>query len=232
MISFRLLTSLRSLFSSRRRNGILLVLLLAGTGFVAWSNWHVLNAGRDRLHTDLADVPARDVGVVFGTIPALANGNANLHFTGRIDAAVALYRAGKVRHLIVSGDNHTALYDEPTAMRDALIARGVPADAITRDYAGFRTLDTVVRAEAVFEAGPCVLITQRYHNTRALAIARARGVDAIGFCPPDLPRRYAIKTEIREVLARTLTVLDLHVWNRQPRFLGAAEPVRPQRQEG
>ncbi len=220
---------LSRLFSNRKRLYILGGILLAGLVFVSWSNWHIVQSNRTSLYSDVDTIPARDVGVVFGAIPKLRDGRDNLHFTNRIDAAMTLYQSGKVRHLIVSGDNHIAGYDEPTAMREALIARGVPADVITCDYACFRTLDTVVRAQAVFEAGPCILITQRYHNTRALEIARARGVDAIGFCAADVPRYLSLKTRLREVLARTWTILDLYVWNRQPHFLGTAEPVLPRK---
>lgn len=194
--------------------------------FVAAANIFVITRNQGRLTADIADVPPREVGVVFGAAPFLRDGRANLHFAYRIDAAAQLYHSGKVRHLLVSGDNHRRDYDEPTAMKAALVAKGVPADAITCDYAGFRTLDTVARAKEVFGLTSCVLITQRYHNTRALEVARAYDIDAVGFCTRDVPALHSIQTELREIAARTVAFLDLYVWHRGPRFDGPFEPIR------
>lgn len=207
----------------RKRAGI--ALILGVVLFVVTANCFVIARNQGRLTADIADVPPREVGVVFGAAPRLRDGRANLHFAYRIDAAAQLYHSGKVRHLLVSGDNHRSDYDEPTAMKEALIAKGVPADAITCDYAGFRTLDTVARAKDVFGLTSCVLITQRYHNTRALEVARAYGIDAVGFCTRDVPALHSIQTEIREVAARTVAFLDLYVWHRGPRFDGPFEPI-------
>lgn len=208
------------------RRRVCIAILSVGILVVTLSNFLVVSRNRDHLYTDLAAVPARDVGVVFGAAPYLRDGRANLHFAYRIEAASRLYHSGKVRHLLVSGDNHRRDYDEPTAMKDALIAKGVPAEAITCDYAGFRTLDTVARAKDVFGLNSCVLITQRYHNTRALEVARAYDIDTVGFCTRDVPTLHRMQTEIREVAARTVAVLDLYVWHRGPRFDGPFEPIK------
>jgi SanA protein len=193
--------------------------------FVAGVNSYIVAANRDRLFTDLEKVPAADVALVLGTSSRLQNGAPNKHFAGRMDAAAALYRAGKVRHLLVSGDNGTTYYNEPVMMKKALVARGVPAKAITYDFAGFRTLDSVIRAKEVFKLERCIIVTQRYHNTRALEIARATGLEAHGFSPPDVDFANSFATECREVLARVGTVLDLYVLDRAPHFLGKAEPI-------
>jgi SanA protein len=193
--------------------------------FVVGVNRYIVASNRDRLFTDLEKVPAADVALVLGTSPRLQNGGQNKHFAGRMDAAAALYRAGKVRHLLVSGDNRNASYNEPVMMKQALVARGVPAKAITYDFAGFRTLDSVIRAKEVFRLERCLIVTQRYHNTRALEIARATGLEAYGFSPPDVDFANSFSTECREVLARVGTVLDLYVLDRAPHFLGKAEPI-------
>ena len=192
---------------------------------VVFANHRILSRHRDRLFYDVAAVPAADVALVLGANPVTASGQTNLHFLYRIEAAAALYHAGKVRQLLVSGDNHRADYDEPTEMKQALIARGVPTAAITCDYAGFRTLDSIVRAHRIFGLERCTIVTQRYHAARALEIARARGIDANGFCTRDVVLRHSLKTELREILARTGTILDLYVWRRQPHFLGPPEPI-------
>jgi SanA protein len=202
------------------------ILLALATTLVAVANYRILSANRDRLHSNLGAVPACEVALVLGTSPKFQNGRTNLHFEGRMDAAAELYRAGKVKHLLVSGDNRHRSYNEPVEMRAALIKRGVPAAAVTLDFAGFRTLDSVVRARQVFGLDRCIIVTQRYHNPRALEIARANNLDAWGYCPPDVAFAHSFRTECREVLARTVTLLDLYVWHREPRFLGKPEPIR------
>jgi len=186
-----------------------------------------MHANNDRLYTRIEDVPARETGLVLGSSSTLRNGAPNPFFTNRIDAAAALYHAGKVRRLLVSGDNSRPNYDEPTMMKEALIARGVPASAIVCDYAGFHTLDSVIRARRVFALNACIIITQRFHNVRALEMARANDLDAIGFCARDVGFRYSIRTELREVASRTVAVLDLYVWHTQPHFTGPREPLPP-----
>jgi SanA protein len=203
-----------------------LALLLVLVLFVAWANYHIIAANRARLVSDASLAPACDIALVLGTSAFLQDGRANPHFESRMDAAAGLYRAGKVRHLLVSGDNRRKNYNEPRQMRAALVKRGIPESAITLDYAGFRTLDSVVRARQVFGLERCIIVTQRYHNSRALEIARANHLDAWGYCAPDVAFAHSFVTECREVLARTLTVLDLYVWHRRPYFLGEPEPIR------
>lgn len=202
--------------------GLVLLLVL----FVCGVNYYVTASNRDRLYTDLSKVPPADVALVLGTSSRVRNGAPNLHFAGRIDAAAALYQTGKVRHLLVSGDNRNLNYNEPVMMRKALVARGIPTNAITCDFAGFRTLDSVVRAKEIFGLKRCLIVTQRYHNPRALEIARATGLDADGFSPPDVDFANSFTTECREVLARVAAVLDLYVLNRSPHFLGKPEPIQ------
>lgn len=207
---------------------ILKTVLLVSVGAVAFlvcCNLYVSHRSHGLIYTQIDALPARQIGLVLGTSPRVVRGQPNLHFESRMDAAAQLYHAGKVRHLLVSGDNRRANYNEPVAMRTALIARGVPPDAITCDFAGLRTLDSVVRAHRIFGATQLTIITQGYHQARALTIARHEGMDAIGFASGEIPRRYSIRTEIREVLARAFTWLDLHVLARQPRHLGKPEPI-------
>lgn len=199
---------------------LLLAILIGGL------NYYVIHANQPRLFTDVTQVPATDVALVLGTSPRFRNGAPNLHFEGRMNAAAELFRSGKVRHLLVSGDNRAANYNEPVMMKQALIARGIPADAITCDFAGFRTLDSVVRAKQVFCLNRCIIVTQRYHNARALEIARATGLDADGFCPTDVDFANSFTTECREVLARVAMLLDVYVLNRDPHFLGKPEPIQ------
>ncbi|MCY3002817.1 MAG: YdcF family protein, partial [Planctomycetota bacterium] len=139
-----------------------------------------------------------------------------------MDAASELFHSGKVERLIVSGDNHTVEYDEPTAMKAALVERGVPEERIHCDYAGFRTLDSVVRAELVFGQRSFVIVSQRFHAERAVFLARSRGLEAWGFCAVAVGGGAGLRMRARETVARTAAVLDAHVLGTQPKFLGEA----------
>jgi len=195
-------------------------LLLMLAAVIGACQWIVTRAGRDRLYDKVGNVPVCEVGLLLGTSDKQANGNNNPFFDNRITAAAELYKAGKVRHLLVSGDNCRKGYDEPALMKNALLAAGVPDTAMTVDCAGFRTLDSVVRAKKVFGLTRFTIISQRFHNQRALLIARHEGLDAIGFCAADIRLRYGLKTQIREAFARVKAVLDLYVLHTGPRFLG------------
>ena len=144
-----------------------------------------------------------------------------------MDTAAALYASGKVRHLLLSGANPSERYNEPKAMAAALKDRGVPPGAVTLDFAGFRTLDSLVRARAVFDLQKLTIITQRYHGYRALFIAQRQGIDAVAMAAPTNPAVVqSRRTEIREIFARVKVVLDLFLTRKQPKFLGEVEPIR------
>jgi SanA protein len=191
-----------------------------------WSDRACRAAAAGRVFQSVAEVPQNDIALVLGTSRTTPRGSTNLHFNQRIAAAAALYHAGKVRHLLVSGDNHVAGYDEPTDMRDALVAAGVPASAITLDYAGFRTLDSVVRAKLVFGLQHCTIVTEEFHCPRALWIARQNGIDAVAFAAPDLKSaRWTLRVKARECFARAWCGIDLYVLHRGPKFPGPREPI-------
>lgn len=179
-------------------------------------------AAAGRVHDRVEDVPEAPVGLVLGTAPTLADGRENLFFRYRMDAAAELFHAGRVRALLVSGDHGSATYDEPSAMRDALVRRGVPADRIVLDHAGFRTLDSVIRARRVFGAARVVIVSQRFHDARALYLADAFGLEAVGFAARS--PRFADKssTWLREPVARVAAVLEATFGGR-PRFFGPRE---------
>jgi SanA protein len=173
-----------------------------------------------RTYSDIRDIPHRHVGLVLGCSKQLPDGRPNLFFRNRVIAAAELYRAGKVDYLLVSGDNHVRAYDEATDMKYALIQSGVPPERIYCDFAGFRTLDSVVRAKEVFGQTEVTIISQEFHNQRAIFIASHRGLDAIGFNAPEVDVYNSFKTRCREKLARVATLVDVLALHRQPRFLG------------
>lgn len=160
--------------------------------------------------TDRIDaVPRADVALVLGTAPFVAEQRRNLFFEYRLDAAAQLIKTGKVKYVLVSGDNRSGDYDEPTAMRDGLIARGVPAVAIYRDFAGVRTLDSVLRARDIFAQSRYVVVSQRFHNHRAVWLARRHGIEAFGFDARDVPIQAAPLVYLRQYLSAGRAIYDV-----------------------
>jgi SanA protein len=171
-----------------------------------------------RTSSRLADVPQRDAALVLGTSKYVAPGRLNLHYQYRIDAAAALFKAGKVERIIVSGNGAEPNYNEPRMMRADLVARGVPADRIVLDEAGLRTFDSVVRAASVFGAADCIVVSQPAHNKRAIFIGRCRGQDLVGWNARPVGLAIDPRTAIRERLARVLAVLDVTILHQQPQI--------------
>lgn len=204
-----------------------MVAMAATAALLLACNWWVVASTRAQVTEHASALPDNNVGLVLGTSPLAPGGSANAHFAGRMDAAATLYASGKVKHLLLSGANPSARYNEPKAMAAALKQRGVPASALTLDFAGFRTLDSLVRARVVFDLQRLTIITQRYHGYRALFIAQRQGIDAVAFAAPTNPAVVrSRRTEIREVFARVKVVLDLFLTRKQPKFLGEVEPIR------
>lgn len=170
-------------------------------------------------HRDADTVPKRKAALVLGCAPTV-RGRPNLFFTRRIEAAARLHQKGRVGALIVSGDNSTKEYDEATAMKEALVKAGVPAAAIHLDHAGFRTLDSVVRAREVFGQEAFVVVSQRFHNERAVFLARRLGMEAVAFDAGEVRGPGGTMTRLREWLARVQAVLDVTVLGTRPKFLG------------
>ncbi len=172
------------------------------------------------LNNSIEEVEPVKVAVLLGTSQFLSNGQKNQYFEFRMNAATELYNAGKVQYVLVSGDNRKRNYNEPVAMQNALIKRGIPEENIVLDYAGFRTLDSMVRAREVFGQKKFIVISQKFHNERAVYIARKKGIEAFGYNARDVEVRAGFKTRVREVLARTKMMLDLYILRTQPHFLG------------
>lgn len=219
-------TLARSHRQRRRLLVIALITLLCAGVFLVWSDHLCQTAAASRIFRSTASVPSNDVALVLGTGKMTRQGRPNLHFSQRIVAAAVLYRSGKVRHLLVSGDNHTRGYDEATDMRDALVQAGVPTSAITCDFAGFRTLDSVVRANSVFGLTNFTIVSEEFHCPRALWIAQRHKLNAVAFAAPDLDVRWSARVKAREILARAWCAMDLYVLHRQPKFPGPPEPIQ------
>ena len=190
------------------------------------NNW-VVNNSEAYVYDNWALLPDTEVGIVLGTSPYTRGGETNPLFYNRIQAAAQLYQLGKVKKLIVSGANPDSTYNEPRQMRKELLKAGVPSEAITMDFAGFRTLDSIARAKAVFGLDRVTVITQGYHAYRAVFIAKKLDIKVAAYAAPgDSPPLWT-RNKLREIFARVKAVLDIYVLRTAPKFLG-----EPQKLEG
>lgn len=192
-----------------------------GIAFVAAANLWVLRSARSRIYTNIARLPHNNVAMVLGTSKFNSDGHSeNPFFRGRMNTAARLYREGKVKHLLVSGDHTDSTYDEPTWMRDALIQRGVPRSAIILDDAGFRTRDSMARAHAVFSLKRFTIVTDDFHLSRAVFLARSYGLDVVGFPSERVPYWWSKKVRTRELASRTVAWIEVYLLHTKPRFYG------------
>jgi SanA protein len=202
-------------------------ILLVALVTVACNAWLLLGS-RDAIREHVALVPDGDVALVLGTAPRLSSG-PNRFFEARMDTAAKLWRERKARRFLLSGDNSRRDYDEVSAMKEALVKRGVPADVIALDHAGFRTLDSMYRAHDVFGVDRLLVVTDDWHLPRALFLAKAAGMDATGACFDHVPWQASVKTRVREWLSRVKAVADVYVLKTQPKFLGERVALPPGR---
>lgn len=199
----------------------IIVLMLTSFLIVLLLNVIVEFDTRGKTYASTASIPKNKVGLVLGTSKHSRKGGINYYYKHRISATVKLYNAGKIEFILISGDNSSKGYDEPTDFKNDLIANGIPADRIFLDYAGFRTLDSVVRAKEVFGQNRLTVISQEFHNERAIFLANRKGIEAVGFNAKDVivNSKFRHKMKIRESLARTKAVVDI-IFGVQPKFLG------------
>ena len=204
----------------RKTVKLLFILCILGVSALFLASWFISKQAENKVYNEVAQIPYNKVGLVLGTSQYLAGGRKNLYFYYRIEAAVKLYQADKISYLIVSGDNRHQSYNEPEAMKNELVKRGIPEKAIFLDYAGLRTLDSVVRCKEIFGQDKFTIISQKFHNERAVYIAKYYNLDVIGFNAKDVTSPAGLKTKAREFLARFKMLLDLYITHTQPRFLG------------
>lgn len=202
-----------------------LVLLIAVSWFsISWCDQKIQDVAQNKLYSDTSFVPHRHVGLLLGTAKYLSTGEINLYYSLRIEAAHELIQASKIDYLIISGDNGQSNYNEPRMMKDDLIELGVDSNRVFLDYAGFRTFDSMVRVKEVFGQDSVTLISQQFHNERAIYIANRIGVYAIGYNAKEVGWRSGVKTRFREKLARVKVFVDFLIGT-EPKFLGQREYI-------
>ena len=193
-------------------------LFSSGLLFVVVTNVWVISSTSDQIFA-MENIPENKVGLVLGTSKMTSQGLPNRFFKERMQAAAELYSNKKLLHILVSGDNRTKYYNEPRDMLQALGDLNIPEEDVSLDFAGFRTLDSVVRSKEVFGQDSLTIITQKFHCYRALFIANKFGIQAIAFSA-DNNESIGVSLGIREILARAFAVADIYILRRRPKFLG------------
>jgi len=187
--------------------------------FFAIANVVIARNYDEFIYSDVKKTPTTSVALVLGTSRSY-HGQLNRYYTSRLKAASELYKAGKVRKILVSGDNSTRYYNEPITMQKDLVNLGIKKEDIYLDYAGFSTLDSVIRAKEVFGLNEFIIISQEFHCERALFIARSKAIPAIAYATPYIEHEGKIRIFMRELLARVKAGFDVWIMNSTPKFLG------------
>jgi SanA protein len=205
----------------RRVTAILLIIGISIFCVDRWISWQA----QTRIFTTSEHMPEFQVAVVLGTSKYLGK-TLNDYYMHRIRAAITLYQEHKIQYFLLSGDNAHRSYNEPWTMKRDLLKAGIPEQRIALDYAGFRTLDSILRARKIFDTNHFLIITQRFHCERALFIAQFHHIDAACFAVPGPDHSSGFKIRLREVFARVRAIIDLYILHAKPKFLGPKEPIQ------
>jgi len=194
-------------------------LFIASLLTVYFSNKAIDNAAKGKLFSDVKVIPYNKTGLLLGTAKFLHGGTVNPYYRYRIDATVELLNARKITYLVISGDNSRKDYNEPGMMKQDLVNAGIDSNLVFLDYAGFRTFDSMVRLREIFSQHSVTVISQQFHNERALYIAARESITAIGFNAKDVNKKMGFRTQLREKFARVKVFLD-YLTGKEPKFLG------------
>lgn len=204
---------------SKRLFKYLLYLLLLLFIFLFSIDVYVSNSTKKLTYNSVHDIPYKKVGLLLGTSKYQKIKGVNLFYLYRLDAAIKLFRSGKISYILISGDNAIMSYNEPIMMKKDLIKRGIPESKIFLDFAGFRTFDSVIRANKVFQEDSFTIISQQFQNERALFIAAHNEMDCIAFNAQEVTKKYGFFVILREKFARVRMILDF-LLGVTPKFLG------------
>jgi len=201
---------------------ILLIIFIAFfliVSVILFANWKIPYDSRSYIYNTVDSIPVQKAALILGSAKNIGN-RPNIYFVYRIQAAKELYDAGKVQAFVVSGDNSRKDYNESEDMRQALVEAGVPDNIIHPDYAGLRTLDSVVRMSEIFGQESFIIVSQEFHNERAIFLAQYYGLEAYGYNAKDLSlNRSSYRTKIRELFARVKVFVDIAT-GKEPKYLG------------
>jgi len=200
-----------------------IVLVCLFFGFVFGINWYVLKSSESKIFNDKEKLNTAYTCIVLGA-RVYNNGQLSAYLQDRVDAALELYREGKIKRFLLSGDHGTKEYDEVNSMKNYLNKRGVPNEDIFLDHAGFNTYNSMVRALKVFQVKDCIIVSQDYHLPRAIFIANNIGLNAQGFATSSQRFPTASFNKKREVLARSKSFLEV-LFSIKPKHLGDEIPI-------
>lgn len=186
---------------------------------IVWANCRIKDVAESFISDNTQLLPKVKTGLLLGAGKYMENGDINEYFSKRVQAAVTLYENGNIRYILVSGDNSTQNYNEPLDMKNSLLEHGVPEHKIILDYAGFRTFDSVIRAKEIFGQDSFIVISQKFHNERAVYIARNNGIAAFGYNADEVTSYIGFMTNVREIFAKVKVFIDT-VFDTKPKFLG------------
>lgn len=204
---------------------IFLFLLIVSVFSIFLSNKLIEKNAQGKTYAETKNIPKNKVGLLLGTSKLLKNGQINLYYKYRLNATIKLFKSNKIDFIVISGDNGSKIYDEPTDFKNDLVKAGIPENKIFLDYAGFRTLDSVVRVKEIFGQNSVTIISQQFHNERAIYLAEHFDIKAIGFNAKNISGTYGLKVQLREYLARVKVFVDI-VFNVEPKFLGKKIEVK------
>lgn len=207
----------------RRSFGMLMWIFLVGLIFATCVNWTMVKSSEARVVT-AESTSTSSVALVFGA-GLRRDGTPSDALGDRVQTAVELYKANKVRKILMTGDNGSTDYDEVTAMKRYAVARGVPAEDVVLDYAGFRTYDSCYRAKAIFMVDDIIAVSQGFHLPRIIYLCQSRGINTVGIVADKRDYLGEHSWAVREFIARTITWVEVNITHPEPRFLGKKEPI-------
>jgi SanA protein len=214
-----MIKKIKSLFKNKKFKRFVYATLIILSIFTIWANYSITSFSNKYITSDIRKVKKHRVALLLGTSKYRRNGKKNDYFFHRIKAVKLLYTNNKIEHVLISGDNSSKSYNEPEDMKNELIKVGIPEDKIHLDFAGFSTIESVIRANKVFGLKSFIVVSQKFHNQRAVYLAREYGIKAYGFNAKNVDAYWGIKTKIREVFARNKVFLDL-MFGTEPKYLG------------
>lgn len=207
-------------FDFIKRFKLIIILGIVGTLiFILSLNHYVTSKSKAFIYSDPDSIKFNKTGLLLGTSKFLSSGSINRFYKNRIDATLLLYQKGKIEFLVISGDNSRQDYSEPDDMKNDLIQLGFPKEKIFLDYAGFRTLDSIIRMDKIFGQKSFTIISQKFHNERAIFIAQKHHLNVVGFNAKEVDAYNSFLTKFREKFARVKLFLDLLI-NKKPQYLG------------
>ncbi|MDR2868767.1 MAG: YdcF family protein [Bacteroidales bacterium] len=200
-------------------------IIIVGIGMIFYANIKIENSTRHLVYNTTENIPFNKVGLLLGTSKYLTSGKENQYYNNRIKATFELFKSQKIQYIVISGDNGRTDYNEPETMKNDLIKLGIPENVIFLDYAGFRTYDSVIRLNEIFGQKSFTIISQSFHNKRAIYISQRLGLKAVGYNAKDVNKYNGFKTNLREKFARVKVFIDF-ITNKQSKFLGAKIEIK------